>query len=625
MFIMIKRILIYVMVISLPLFLFITIIDPFGLLWLAPLKGLETSSIMPRSNEVNITPPYLLEDNDMELFAHYVDSLWSGRDLELPLPPEIEQRLALPAQALYLSVRSEGRRLAEFWSVEGTTAEALASLVAQATNALSSEQLASVDLLELSLCHTFVHHHLDDPASRSVLLSNIHRGVRGMEIIYRNKVVERYAPTYLVASNRSFVRLVELFREKYQLSEKVFNRNAQLFSFQAEQVLVFLEDRPRAILMERGNRYIPPEAVTPHNLKQFLDLSGKWLANNIHDDGRMTYKYWPASASESTANNMIRQWMATTALIRFGRAEMNPEILHLAEKNIQYNLDNFYREENGFGLIEYGNQVKLGAVALAALAILEHPERERWQKEEEALQRTIEHLWNEDGSLTSFYLPAGDMRFQNFYPGEALLYWAFLYEREPDPKLLDRFMKSFKYYRQWHLNPQNRNPAFIPWHTQAYYLIWQQTGNPELADFILEMNDWLLPVQEWSETPLYRDTSGRFYDPGRPFGPPHSSSTGVYLEGLIDAYSLAIEMGDSTGAENYRQAIIRGLRSVMQLQFADEVDMFYISPAMRSYVEGGIRTTVYDNEIRCDNVQHNVMAALKIVNVFEENDYLPAD
>jgi len=46
---------------------------------------------------------------------------------------------------------------------------------------------------------------------------------------------------------------------------------------------------------------------------------------------------------------------------------------------------------------------------------------------------------------------------------------------------------------------------------------------------------------------------------------------------------------------------------------------------MRSYVEGGIRTTVYDNEIRCDNVQHNVMAALKIVNVFEENDYLPAD
>ncbi|MGM0652959.1 MAG: hypothetical protein ACQES4_09315, partial [Bacillota bacterium] len=62
-------------------------------------------------------------------------------------------------------------------------------------------------------------------------------------------------------------------------------------------------------------------------------------------------------------------------------------------------------------------------------------------------------------------------------------------------------------------------------------------------------------------------------------------------------------------------------RSVMQLQFADEVDMFYISQPMRPYVEGGIRTTVYDNEIRCDNVQHNYMALLKILDVFDKDDF----
>ncbi len=619
---MIKRLLIYILVISLPFLLFITIFDPFGLLWLASLKGLETGSHLPRTGSETKPPPYLLQDEDMEFFALYIHSLWSGRDAEINLPSDLERRFAYPAQAIYLAVRSEGRRLAEFWSVEGTTAEALASLTEQASKTLNSQQLASVDLLELSLCHTFIQHDLDKPASRSELLSNIHRGVRGMEIVYRNRIIERYAPTYIVASNRSFPRLVELFRNKYRLNESAFTRNAELYSFQAEQVLVFLEDQPRAVLMERGNRYIPLETVDRHSLQNFINLGGKWLINNVGDDGRMTYKYWPASASESTANNMIRQWMATTALIRFARSENDPALLRLASKNIQYNLDNFYREENGLGLIEYAEQVKLGSVALAALAILEHPERDRWQKEEEALQKTIEFLWNEDGSLTSFYLPAGDMRFQNFYPGEALLYWAHLYATDPDPGLLERFMRSFAYYREWHLNPQNRNPAFIPWHTQAYFIIWQQTGNPELADFIFAMNDWLLPIQEWPEKPLYRDTAGRFYDPGRPFGPPHSSSTGVYLEGLIDAYSLAVEMGDSNRADNYRLAIIRGLRSVMQLQFADEIDMYYISPSMLRYVEGGIRTTVYNNEIRCDNVQHNVMAALIIISVFDENDYL---
>ena len=57
-------------------------------------------------------------------------------------------------------------------------------------------------------------------------------------------------------------------------------------------------------------------------------------------------------------------------------------------------------------------------------------------------------------------------------------------------------------------------------------------------------------------------------------------------------------------------AILRGLREVLQLQFADDVDMFYLPPGFRKYVAGGIRTTEYDNVIRIDNVQHNLMAML---------------
>ena len=91
------------------------------------------------------------------------------------------------------------------------------------------------------------------------------------------------------------------------------------------------------------------------------------------------------------------------------------------------------------------------------------------------------------------------------------------------------------------------------------------------------------------------------------------------MEGLIDAFLLAKATGDIERTNTYRTAINRGLRSIMQLQFADEIDLYYVSKRKR--VEGAIRTTVYNNEIRVDNVQHNLMALFKILHHFEDDDY----
>ena len=132
------------------------------------------------------------------------------------------------------------------------------------------------------------------------------------------------------------------------------------------------------------------------------------------------------------------------------------------------------------------------------------------------------------------------------------------------------------------------------------------------------MNDWLLGVQQWDDVP-YEDCRGQFFDPSRPFGPPHASSTGVYMEGLVDAFQLARQVGDQTRAESYRIAILRALRSIAQLTFKDNVDMFYVSK--RHELRGGVRTAVYDNTVRVDNVQHNLMAIFKILPAFQPSDY----
>jgi hypothetical protein len=123
------------------------------------------------------------------------------------------------------------------------------------------------------------------------------------------------------------------------------------------------------------------------------------------------------------------------------------------------------------------------------------------------------------------------------------------------------------------------------------------------------MNDFLSDFQQWDAP--YDDLRGRFYDPDRKsFGPPHASSTGVYLEGLTDARMLAREVGDVTRHQRYALVIKRALRSLMQLQFVNAIDTFYISKPER--VLGGVRTKEYDNSIRVDNVQHSLMGLQKL-------------
>ncbi|MCP4608452.1 MAG: hypothetical protein GY845_07045 [Planctomycetes bacterium] len=568
----------------------------------------EPSTISKRIFDDNI-----LSEQDLKLFAKLIENIWyNGKITDY----ELAGRFSDTPQTVYAALRFKGLRLKDAWAIDMNLPDTLVRVINNAKKALNNEQINKIDTLEIVLSHSF--RELYNIKDRQVSLTNIHRGIRGYELSYGDKI-GRFAPTYTIASNRSNKRLLELFQTKFKLTDTQVRNEVRYRTFEGVQVLVYL-GKTKAVLTERGNIFVRQSEVTKENTQKTADAAIEWMFNNVHPHGRFTYKYWPSVGTESQAKNMIRLWMATTALEKVAAERNDPRLWDVIERNIDYNLQQFYRQEGEYGLIEWEGKVKLGALAIAAMAIVEHPNREKWSRHEAAIRRTIDFLWKADGSFNTFYKPKERNDNQNFYPGEALLFWSILYEDNKDEKLLQRFMKSFEYYRKWHLET-NRNPAFIPWHTQACYRVWIQTRDERLRDFIFQMNDWLLSMQQSEDNVVYRDVAGRFYDPTRPFGPPHASATGVYLEGLIDAFRLARQTGDKKRTDAYRVTILRGLRSVMQLQFTDEIDMFYISESKHKYVRGGIRTTVYDNQIRCDNVQHNLMAILKILDTFEEDDY----
>lgn len=556
----------------------------------------------------------VLTEFQVPVVAYAVSDLWrDGRARALPMPP----RMSTPAQAVSVALVSRGKVVRQVWMRDGSVLDAVTAALTQFRGQLSAEEQASIDSIELFLGHSFREIAPGDYDEQ--IFAAHHRGIRGLEITHDDRT-ELYSPLEMLRRNAAADRLVNDAAAAARTDRATILSKAVFRVFDGEQVLVRVGADPKGFLLERGNVYVAPGDVTQAAIRDAARRATGWLAANVAITGELPYGFRPSALKPLEGTNRIRQWMATIALERAARPSLDPDIWELAERNLAFNMASTYRQEGALGVITGPNgEVSLGAVALAALAIAESHAGGRYAAEQAALSSTIDRLRADDGAFRTFLRPASRADNQNFYPGEALLYWATLYEKQPDPALLDRFMASFRHYRQWHRD--RRNPAFIGWHSQAYYKVWRQTGDKDLRDFVFEMNDWLIGLQQWAIPTEYRDLMGRFYAPGAGYGPPHASSTGIYLEGLVDAFRMAREAGDAKRADAYRIAILRGLREVLQLQFADDTDMFYVPPGFRKFVEGGIRTTGYDNVIRVDNVQHNLMAMLNILQAFRPEDY----
>jgi hypothetical protein len=493
----------------------------------------------------------------------------------------------------FVGLRKNGRKLATAWFGKGSLWQLLGAEL---------DKYPDADFFEL--CCTQGVRNVE-PEKWETALINRASGRYGLQLTLPDRVF-RVSPTEMIAQNRSPQRFFAWVLDKSGFTpEQFFVNGGGIELLEMSQFFGFLP-AGRAVAVHRGNVLVAADGMEPKLVEDTIEGMGRWFMANIGSDGGIPYKYWPSRGEYSQADNTIRRFMATIALNRLGLDRQDPEILKAARRNLEFNLARFYKVEKGFGLIDWDGSVKLGAVALAALAILESPDADKFAEPYDRLRRTIDELWKDDGSFRTFYRPADRNDNQNFYPGEALLLLASELETDRREDVLEKALKSVEYYREWHM--QNRNPAFIPWHVMACAKLYRLTGRKDLADYVFEMSDWLLDHQQWGGN-LDPDLWGRFYTPGKPYGPPHASSTGVFMEGMVDAMLVARDAGDSDRAETYETSIWRGARSIRQLQFKDEVDTFYISKKARAL--GAVRTEAYNNEIRVDNIQHALMALLR--------------
>ena len=273
-----------------------------------------------------------------------------------------------------------------------------------------------------------------------------------------------------------------------------------------------------------------------------------WLNANLSVDGHLPYRL-DKDRKPLRGDNAIRRFLASWAMARAG--------MEGAELNLEYNLGRFMNyTSSGVAVIVEGKVAKVGALACAGLAALEVGHEVTGE-----LAASVKlALCPRRGFHTFFWPLERDGQNWNFYAPEALLFSACALEAEVGTgptheqclEALDALIMTHR---------ANRNPVFAPWAMQACEVLWRLTADKTCRDFAIELADWLSFMQQ---------ADGRFYDPGRPdFGPPHSSSTAVYMEGYRAATAVADYVGDLDRQIKYRQIRQLGEANLLKLQRKD--------------------------------------------------------
>src|SRR5690606_17097609 len=129
------------------------------------------------------------------------------------------------------------------------------------------------------------------------LLTNVHRGVRGVLILedaeegkkpVSNELVYGLSPTTTISTNRPLVEELEQSAKERDIKLVDWLEQTRAYAFDARQFIIPLKEGARAVETLRGNRVIPVSDVTQKSTQEYARLLGEWMFNNLHPGGRMT-------------------------------------------------------------------------------------------------------------------------------------------------------------------------------------------------------------------------------------------------------------------------------------------------------------------------------------------------
>lgn len=438
----------------------------------------------------------------------------------------------------------------------------------------------------------------------------INAGIDSVEMINGDKKACSQEFNFIL-NDYSHAKTLELLCKKIGLLEenvcylkinevlnKVFSDNPEVKIFKFNTFSFKKDKSGRAIDLYKYNTLVDESKITTKAIIKSISLAKNWFLNNVNRQSRiLEYEYYPIENEYSEEVNHVRNLACLWGFTEIKNFLKNRSLDRLIRDTLSYYLK-YKSDDNDHAFLMINNEPKLSYNAFMVCALLNLPKYPDAKRLSAQFANGILKAQNEDGSYNTD-ITHTQAKSINFYPGEAMLALMKIFISTRDAKYLDSVKKAFPYYRDyWRAN---KKPAFIPWHTQAYLLFYRETHDQKLADFVFEMNDWLVGNWQLLGNAACSDELGCF-------GESYSVAVAAYLEGVNDAYRLAVEVNDISRIQRYQRSLELGTRCILQHQFNAENTFYFKNPKKAI---GGFRNSLISNSIRNDNAFHSVRALIK--------------
>jgi len=396
----------------------------------------------------------------------------------------------------------------------------------------------------------------------------------------------------------------------------------------------------------RGVPLVRMADITRESVVDALVQGARFLARHQTERGEYRYLYRPLRTSQETrwaeGNNIVRHTLCPLVVIRAHHLQPDPELLASARRAIDYPLS-FLRRDGDRCHVWYQDQdsprhnAKMGTVAGLVMSIVElHAIGEDisdYRDELECLGNQIMAMLGEDGEFVHYDVPAGHPfhgRHNTIYPGELMLALARLHDFTGEARYREGFDRAMQFQRDWFHRLRSETTedgiyderhrvdliSFEPWGIMALDDMHRQHPDddryPEVAFELVDFVDGFFQFD--LDRAQYADYLGSYFKTQQEL--PAINSCG-YSEGAAAAYSIALRTGERV--EERRQALLFGIRFVMQLQYHSDRSLFYMLDPEAA--EGGFRYNLSYSRVRNDYMYHAMNALAVAAATFRPEDY----
>jgi hypothetical protein len=347
----------------------------------------------------------------------------------------------------------------------------------------------------------------------------------------------------------------------------------------------------------------------------------EWLYRANGPDGRFTYGFVPALRTVLEGDHYLRQAGAAATLAKVARFTGDQRYAARATQAIVTLLADTALDSQDpqvrYTVFPPTSVNRLAAAGLLVLAIHELPDPDKdLLAKAEQLCNYIHKQQQADGSLNLTGTREGgkasavDAEAVNYYPGEALVGVIRSQHRSPAAWKIDYVRNALAFYKTWWR--QHPSMTFVPWQTAAYTEAFLLTKEQPFADFVYEMNDWMVSLQyQGLDDPKQVYWSGGFksWADGKAIETPPQVSSASYAEGLAQACQVARAIGDLNHYRTYAAALERCLTFLTTLQYT-EANTRHFADWYRPTLVGGFHASHQDGDLRIDFTQHAVNAMI---------------